>query len=124
MSFARCWTGLVASLGRAKAPPQYGPEAFTKTLADLRSRAWMRAKSAAVRFDSTYGRLDCAADLTADGKLFVSVDEWWPIIQAQKQCSPVVDQVLESYQETNKRMRQAEEALRPWVIRHLRVPDC
>ena len=98
--------------------PRSGPDTFTKTLAELRSHL-DAAKSAAVRFDATYGRLT-AADLTVDGNLCVSVDEWWPVIQAQKQSSPVVDQVLESYRETNKRMRQAEETLRSWVIRHLR----
>jgi superfamily II DNA or RNA helicase len=98
--------------------PRSGPDTFAKTLAELRSYL-DAAKSAAVRFDSTYGRLT-AADLTADGNLCVSVDEWWPIVQARNQGSPAVDQVLESYQETNKRMRQAEATLRPWVIRHLR----
>jgi len=98
--------------------PNCGPEAFAKNLAELRSRL-DAAKSAAIRFDATYGRLT-AADLTINGNPCVSVDDWWPNIPAQKQTSPVVDQVLESYQETNKRMRSAEEALRPWVIRHLR----
>ncbi len=98
--------------------PRCGPEAFTASLTELRSRL-DAAKSAALRFDQAWGRLT-AADLVNGNRRPESVDEWWIAILEQKQPPPMVEQVLESHQETNKRMRLAEEALRPWVIRHLR----
>lgn len=48
------------------------------------------------------------------------VEGWWDAQKTAKTRPPEFEQLVANYDGTLKAMRKAEEALQPWVIRHLR----
>lgn len=77
------------------------------------------AQSSAVALDTMWGRLK-DEDLQVDGKKYDRADAWWRAVHAGKLLSPTTEIVCQSYTDTQKRMREAEKLLKPWVIRHLK----
>src|SRR5690606_10274048 len=56
-----------------------------------------------------------------------ALDAWWAnVVQQREPSDPALAEALRSLQSTSIAMRAAEQALRPWVIRHQRsalLPD-
>jgi hypothetical protein len=104
---------------KSRIAPKSGREGFQKEIAKLRSLL-DTAQATAISLDASWGRLQ-PDDLLADGYQFGRSDEWWGAIQ-QTACAttPTAQLVQRSYENTLRRMREAEQALRPWVIRHLK----
>jgi len=100
------------------APNSGGQEAFQKEIKGLRW-ALDAAQSAALKLDSEWGLLQ-KDDLQANGKMFEREDEWWASLRQGNGATPTGERVLQSYENTRRRMREAEQALKPWVIRHLK----
>ena len=98
--------------------PRSGLDIFQRDLAELRTRL-DAAKHAAVRLDQAWGRLT-PTDLVIVGNGPEHVEAWWSKLNEHTNLPTVVSQALESYKEAKSRIRLAETALRPWVIRHLR----
>src|SRR5262249_49457237 len=56
--------------------------------------------------------------LGADGP--ADVEAWWRSVKSGATRTPSAEQTLSSYGRTFEKMRAAEQALQPWVIRHLK----
>jgi hypothetical protein len=102
----------------SKAPPPGGRGEFRQQVATLRDRL-DAAQEAALTLDATWGQLR-QDDLVLDGKPITNVEDWWAGVASAASRTPQAERVLASFQRTHSRMRSAEEALRPWVIRHLK----
>jgi len=102
----------------SKHTPACGLDGFRNSIRELRIRL-DAAQAAALRLDTAWGRLR-TEDLQAEGKTFVSEVEWWAAAKPGNGATATGEIVLQSYSNTLQRMREAEEILRPWVIRHLK----
>jgi superfamily II DNA or RNA helicase len=104
---------------KESAPPG-GRDVFRTKVSVLR-QSLDAAQRSAVLFDEAWGRLR-AEDLVVNGRTYASaeVESWWNAVQISAARTPVVEQVLSRNKMTDERMRVAEKALQPWVIRHLR----
>jgi ERCC4-related helicase len=100
--------------------PDVRRDAFHQQIHDLRQRL-DAAQTSALNLDVTWGllRID---DLTANGQRFIvnEIEAWWAAIQSDEGRTPAAERVLSSYLRTFEKMRAAESALQPWVIRHLK----
>ena len=101
------------------APPA-GRETFRLGIRELREKL-DAAQTSALNLDAAWGRLR-AEDLALNGQQFDvnDVAAWWAAASIAASRPPAVEQVLDGYQRTHERMRAAETALQPWVIRHLK----
>lgn len=101
------------------APPA-GRDTFRTKVSELR-QSLDAAQNSAVLLDEAWGRLR-AEDLVVNGRTYSSaeVESWWDAVQTSAARTPSVEQVLSHNKTTAERMRIAEKALQPWVIRHLR----
>lgn len=104
---------------KESAPPG-GRDAFRTKVSELR-QSLDAAQHSAVLFDEAWGRLR-AEDLVVNGRTYASgeVESWWGSVQTSEARTPAVEQVLSRNKTTAEKMRAAEKALQPWVIRHLR----
>ncbi len=102
------------------AAPSCGREVFKRQIADLRKRL-DAAQAAAFNLDSAWGRLR-SEDVIADGRSygFHEIEAWWAALQSGAKARLPLSKSLKHHQETYDRMRVAEAALQPWVIRHLK----
>jgi hypothetical protein len=98
--------------------PACGRDHFSRTLAELRRRL-DRAQESALRLDHAWGLLR-PEDLAVDGQHNLDVESWWCAVSQNGQGTAGAQQVHARYQEAFQAMRQAEEALQPWIIRHLK----
>ncbi len=106
---------------RVKNAPSYGKDEFVEKITALRHKL-DEAQEAAIRLDRAWGALQ-REDLKIDGEAFKSVEDWWTALLApadQKGTTDRAKHVLKNYRDAYNKMRKAEEALRPWVIRHLK----
>ena len=78
------------------------------------------AQVAAVRLDHAWGRL-VHDDLYVGEVRYADVDTWWPDAQRSTALLPAAGNVKTAYQQAFARMQQANEHLKPWVIRHLKA---
>jgi Helicase conserved C-terminal domain/SNF2-related domain len=105
-----------------KAPdaPVIGRDAFRRQVHELRE-GLDAAQTSALNLDAAWGLLR-TDDLTANGQRFAAneIEAWWAAIQSAEGRTPAAERVLFSYLRTFERMRTAESALQPWVIRHLK----
>ena len=101
-----------------KAAPLGGREEFRRQVTALRDQL-DAAQEAALTLDSQWGHLR-QDDLVLDEQPAVSVEAWWNGLSSTPVHTLQAERVLASYQRTDARMRAAERALRPWIIRHLR----
>jgi hypothetical protein len=104
----------------APGAPRCGREGFRQQVHELRERL-DASQLSALNLDAAWGLLR-AEDLATDGRAFHAgeLDDWWNSVGAAASRTPAVERVLAACQRTSERMREAESALRPWVIRHLR----
>ncbi|WCJ59607.1 DEAD/DEAH box helicase [Fontisphaera persica] len=104
--------------------PPYGPAmsraAFQHQLRELRQKL-DAAQAAAINFDKTWGDLRPEDLVIGEEKFGLhEVVAWWEKIQVASHKPAVVENLLASFRRTFERMREAEQSLRPWVIRHLK----
>ena len=83
------------------------------------------AQVAAVSLDQLWGKLTLD-DLVVANKQAESVEEWWSHVKSDAALTATGEQIRRRYQTAKKRMKEAEEALQPYVVRHARpkeLPD-
>jgi superfamily II DNA or RNA helicase len=103
---------------KSKAAPPSGREEFKRRVADVRQKL-DAAQESALTLDLGWGLLR-DDDLIVDSKTMARVEDWWQCLPTANIKTPQAERVLHSFERTRERMRAAEEALRPWVIRHLK----
>lgn len=93
-------------------------EDFAARRAEL-SRALDAAHQATTSFDKQWGQLRAdQVGVTSDDE----VESWWQQVCARPLEQPERVQIVHrAYQTAARSMREAETALRPWVLRHLRA---
>jgi broad specificity phosphatase PhoE len=77
------------------------------------------AQEAAVNLDDGWGLL-AREDLAVAGEQHEDVERWWDALGRGGPCSARAGMVLKRVEWARGKMKAAEQALRPWVIRHLR----
>ncbi len=103
--------------------PAAGRYAYQTQIRELRGFL-DSAQDASLRLDRQWGRLK-PEDLTLAGKPCQDLETWWTQAQASGVAKTErVAEVIRRYEEVRRKMRQAETALQPWVIRHLKEHDC
>jgi len=104
----------------APGAPFVSRDAFRQQIKELRERL-DAAQTSALNLDAAWGLLR-TDDLTAKGRLFAvnEIEAWWAAIRSDEGRTSASERVLSSYLRTVERMRAAESALQPWVIRHLK----
>ncbi len=100
--------------------PASGRERFKAQIAAVREQL-DAAQEASLCFDTGWSKLT-PGDLLVDGKRFDDEEEWWDAVQTAATRSQEVQQTLDCHERAREKLRAAEQALRPWVIRHRR-PD-
>lgn len=100
--------------------PPLGRENFHKQIQAVRKQL-DDAQEAALCFDAAWGKLT-AQDLLVGGQKFEDTEAWWSAVQTAKTLSQQAGHVFACYKRAKDNLREAERALRPWVIRHRR-PD-
>jgi hypothetical protein len=105
----------------SQAAPKCGRNAFSESLKELRERL-DAAQQSAVILDEFWGQLR-EEDLVADNHAFSpdQAEAWWSALQSSTMRTPSAERLLAQYACTSKKMRAAEDSLRPWVIRHLKA---
>ena len=101
----------------AAAPP-CGKEECRSEIRDLRT-ALDKAQEAAVRLDAAWGMLR-EQDLAVGDQRREDAQDWWQLAATAENLTGPARGIVRCYESANARMRQAEELLRPWVIRHLK----
>jgi hypothetical protein len=82
-----------------------------------------RSQERAIALDAAWGRLR-SEDLCVDGQVFTDADAWYTAINGPAHSlSDRAAFALDLAEATGKDMKEAERALRPWVIRHLKPRD-
>ena len=104
------WKGVAA--------PQGGRAAFEEQVEELRRRL-DAAQEAAVSLDTAWGLLR-RDDLRVGEEDLDHVETWWKRLCEAGGGTPHGQRVLRCYRRADEKLREAEEALRPWVIRHLK----
>jgi ERCC4-related helicase len=105
----------------AETAPPGGQEPFQKSIACLREKL-DAAQESAVTLDHAWGQLK-KEDLAIDGKYCSDVVMWWKSILEGASCTAQTGRVLECFRRVEKKMREAEGSLAPWVIRHIKAKD-
>lgn len=103
---------------RSASAPTMSRESYKAALDELRHRL-DAAQQSALNLDAAWGGLR-ANDLMANGSHFENPSAWWDAALNAETLTPAGERVLVCYRSTFTRMREAEMALRPWVLRHLR----
>lgn len=94
-------------------------EEFAEARVGLR-KALDSAQMAAADLDQAWGKLSPEDLVAADGAQ-LSIDDWWSRACASPEGEPErVKVVIRAYGRAREALRKAQEALRPWVIRHMR----
>ncbi len=100
-------------------PPSIARKDYRDELQGLRGKL-DRAQAMALALSETWGRLT-AADLVVGEVQFGDSDAWWQKAVAAPGLSGLGQQVVEMVGRTKADFQSAGDALRPWVIRHLRA---
>ena len=103
---------------RAARRPLMSRAEFETALQSL-SRLLDDAQAAALRLDRAWGKLSRDHLVARDGSI-LDPDRWWDEARTTEDGG-VVGQVAEQVRATEIKMRAAEDALSPWVLRHLKV---
>ncbi len=103
---------------RGKNAPTMGRERYREQMQTLRHRL-DRAQAAALKLDDAWGRLR-SEDRVVDGVPYRDEEQWWKAARSTDDPSDRLRTVVQFYHECRNRMREAEQSLRPWVIRHRR----
>jgi len=98
--------------------PHHGKQWFVEKLALVR-KSLDAAQEAALRLDEAWGRLK-HEHLIVNGQVLDDVEKWWRTVYSRTENPAEVERVLQCYQAAHGKMREAEQLLKPWVIRHLK----
>lgn len=100
--------------------PSLGRDEYRKQVDDLRQRL-DAAQSSALNLDAAWGLLR-SIDLSVDGRTYAEseVEDWWTAVRSISVHTPQTERVISGFLRTDEKMRAAESALQPWVIRHLK----
>lgn len=98
--------------------PALSREDFRQQRKELRLRL-NAAQLSTQNLDAAWGTLR-EEDLRADGCSFADSTAWWDALNDGTETTPSASRVRSSFQAAKQRMKYAEVALRPWVLRHLR----
>jgi superfamily II DNA or RNA helicase len=98
--------------------PKYGRDGFAERRQDLRN-ALDSAQVAAVTLDHTWGRLQ-TEDLCSGNTRFEKAEDWWPEARKGNGLTQAASDVVHCFERAKERLGEAEQQLRPWVIRHLK----
>ncbi len=98
--------------------PRISRQQFTVELKMLSTKL-DAAQMAAARLDREWGKLS-STDLWADGEHSECVDAWWKKARTGTPLTPAGSEVMKCFDEVMVKMQEAENELRPHVIRHLR----
>ncbi len=79
-----------------------------------------RAEATALVLNETWGRL-MPKDVVIDGMTEPDPDAWWQRVVEESAPTGIGGQILETFRRTKTAFDTAGDALRPWVIRHLRA---
>ncbi|HDH12322.1 MAG TPA: hypothetical protein ENG83_09055, partial [Nitrospirae bacterium] len=104
---------------RKNSAPPCGKEGFIQQINELRDKL-DAAQIAALRLDNTWGNLRYQ-DLIIEGNQYQDVDTWWQNVKGADSITETTRLILKRFNQTHENMKQAEEALKPWVIRHLKA---
>lgn len=82
------------------------------------------AQESVLRLDKAWSRLK-KEDIAESGFNYEGADaqvleKWWEDVQKSETVPPAVLNVVKRYEQTLINMKRAEEALKPWVIRHIK----
>ena len=103
---------------KGKSAPSIGRVGFESARKDLRS-SLDRAQESAVALDNAWGKLR-ESDMQVNGQRIDEVDSWWKLAQETEHVTPATSEVIACFQSTKATMRDAEQLLQPWVLRHLK----
>jgi hypothetical protein len=103
---------------KSSVPPTIARNDYHGELRGLRGKL-DRAQGMALALSETWGRLT-SDDLVADGVLTSDSDDWWQKAAVASSLTGLGQQVVEMVKRTKTDFQSAGDALRPWVIRHLR----
>jgi hypothetical protein len=100
--------------------PALGREEYRKRIHDLRERL-DAAQSSALNLDAAWGLLR-PEDMSVDGRIYGmnEIEDWWAAERSKNTRTPAAERVVSGFLRTDEKMRAAESALQPWVIRHLK----
>jgi len=98
--------------------PNGGRQKFKEETQNLRTLL-DSAQEAAVVLDNAWGGLR-HGDLVVDDQKFGEVDRWWEEACKGGRMTSRGEEIMGHYARVKRRMEEAEESLRPYVIRHLR----
>ncbi len=106
---------------KTETAPPGGQEHFQKSILRLRELL-DAAQESAVTLDHAWGQLK-KEDLAIEGKHCSDIAIWWKVVSEGAPCTAQADRVLECFRRVQTKMREAEDALAPWVIRHIKAKD-
>lgn len=95
-----------------------GATAYQEQMKNLRL-SLDRAKVSAVALDHAWGKLR-STELLCNGKAVSSPEQWWAGVERGEALTNTAKEVIERYRAAQRDLRDAEEKLKPWVIRHLK----
>ncbi|WHZ23059.1 MAG: hypothetical protein OJF47_002171 [Nitrospira sp.] len=98
--------------------PHRGKQWFEDKLGAVR-KTLDAAQESALRLDDAWGRLR-DEHLAVDGQIIDDIEKWWETVHSRRDNPAEVERVLRCYQAAHDKMREAEQLLKPWVIRHLK----
>lgn len=78
-----------------------------------------RAQVSAVALDHAWGKLR-SSDVVCNGDQASSVEQWWAGVEKGEALTNTAKEVIDRYRAAQRDLRDAEEKLKPWVIRHLK----
>ncbi|PIR19457.1 MAG: hypothetical protein COV48_01890, partial [Elusimicrobia bacterium CG11_big_fil_rev_8_21_14_0_20_64_6] len=100
--------------------PKASREQFDQKLDDLRDRLDL-AQEAANRLDSAWEKLT-PGDMVVTERVFPDTESWWAAIpKDQVGITSSAQVAVARFREAQEKMRAAEEALRPWIVRHVKA---
>ncbi len=105
------WTG--------KSAPPIGREGFAEARKSLKT-GLDRSQEAAVCLDAIWGKLR-TEDLQVGDMHFDSVDAWWEAAREISELDGLAAQVMDRFKTTQLCMKEAEQLLHPWVLRHMKA---
>lgn len=103
---------------KAGTRPSVTREDYLQEVQVLRSKL-DRAQTMALALNQTWGRLT-PADLTFAGVACEDSESWWDKVSSAPPQGSFSRQIVELVNKAKDHFKDAENALRPWVIRHLR----
>lgn len=98
--------------------PRHGKQWFDDKLITV-GKALDAAQEAALRLDDAWGRLK-QEHRSINGEIIDDIEKWWATVHARTDNPSELERVLRCYQTAHDKMREAEQVLKPWVIRHLK----